>query len=185
LGKRVLLVDADMRRPSFLVDNTPNAGLSQLLTTHGVLEDNVFHTKSAALYLLPSGPIPPNPSLLLNSKEMRTLVAKLRTLFDHIVIDCPPTLGFADSRILGSLSDGILLVVESGRSRRAVVLEAITQLQSAGGRIVGVALTKCPKGAVAYSYEYDYYESDPLLDDQSKGHELAPHLFGGPGPGKD
>ena len=185
LGKRVLLIDADMRRPSFMADNAPNAGLSQLLTKHGVLEDNLFHTKSDELYLLPSGPIPPNPSLLLNSKEMRTLVAKLRTLFDHIVIDCPPTLGFADSRILGSLSDGILLVVESGRSRRAVVLETITQLQSAGGRVVGVALTKCPKGAAAYSYDYDYYDSGPFLDDQSRGHELSTQLFGDAGPGQD
>jgi capsular exopolysaccharide synthesis family protein len=185
LGKRVLLIDADMRRPSFLVDNDSKAGLSQLLTMRGTLESNLFHTKSGELYLLPSGPIPPNPSLLLNSKEMRTLVAKLRTIFDHIVIDCPPTLGFADSRILGSLSDGILLVVESGRSRRQVVLEAINQLQSAGGRIVGVALTKCPKGAVAYGYDYDYYNSDPLLDDQSKGHELSPQLFGDAGPDKE
>jgi capsular exopolysaccharide synthesis family protein len=185
LGKRVLLVDADMRRPSFVLESGSDAGLSQLLTKHGVLEGNLFNTNVGDLYLLPSGPLPPNPSLLLNSKEMRALIAKLRTLFDHIILDCPPTLGFADSRILGSLSDGTLLVVESGRSRRAVVLEAITQLQSAGGRIVGVALTKCPKSASAYSYNYDYYDSKAELTDQSRGHELSPQLFGDRGPSQE
>jgi polysaccharide biosynthesis transport protein len=185
IGKRVLLIDADMRRPSFIFDNDTDAGLSQLLTKHGALKDNLIRTNSGELYLLPSGPVPPNPSLLLNSKEMRNLIARLRSLFDHIIIDCPPTLGFADSIILGSLSDGTLLVVESGRSRRPVVLEAIAQLRSAGGRIVGVALTKCPKSAVAYGYEYGYYDSKLEITDQSRGHELSPQLFGGPEPEQD
>jgi capsular exopolysaccharide synthesis family protein len=185
IGKRVLLIDADMRRPSFIFDNDSNAGLSQLLTKHGALKDNLIRTNSGELYLLPSGPVPPNPSLLLNSKEMQTLIAKLRNLFDHIIIDSPPTLGFADSIVLGSLSDGVLLVVESGRSRRRVVLEAIAQLRTAGGRIVGVALTKCPKSAVAYGYDYGYYDSKLELTDEARGHELSPQLFGGPGPEQD
>ncbi|GAA0761780.1 capsular exopolysaccharide synthesis family protein [Erythromicrobium ramosum] len=185
IGKRVLLIDADMRRPSFIFDNDTNAGLSQLLTKHGALKDNLIRTNSGELYLLPSGPVPPNPSLLLNSKEMRTLIARLRNLFDHIIIDSPPTLGFADSIVLGSLSDGVLLAVESGRSRRRVVLEAIAQLHAAGGRIVGVALTKCPKSAVAYGYDYGYYDSKLELNDEARGHELSPQLFGGPGPEQD
>ena len=185
VGKRVLLIDADMRRPSFIFDKAPDAGLSQLLTGHSELEDSLIRTNSGELYVLQSGPIPPNPSLLLNSQEMRALIAQLRRLFDHIIIDCPPTLGFADSMIISSLSDGVLLVVESGRSRRRVVLEAIAQLNSAGSRILGVALTKCPESAVAYGYNYGYYDSKLELTDQSRGHELSPQLFGGPKPPQD
>ncbi|NBB23622.1 polysaccharide biosynthesis tyrosine autokinase [Porphyrobacter sp. SLTP] len=185
IGKRVLLIDGDMRRPSFIFDDRQDAGLSHLLTGHGSLEENLIRTNSGGLYVLQSGPVPPNPSLLLNSKEMRSLIARLRTLFDQIIIDCPPTLGFSDSIILGSISDGTLLVVESGRSRRKVVLEAIAQLQSASARIVGVALTKCPSSAVAYGYDYGYYDSQTQISGESRGHELSPQLFEGSEPGRD
>ncbi|MEE4316371.1 MAG: polysaccharide biosynthesis tyrosine autokinase [Erythrobacter sp.] len=177
-GKRVLLIDADLRRPSFLFDADQDAGLSQLLTGHGSLEENLVRTSFGGLYVLQAGPVPPNPSLLLNSKEMRQIIATLRKSFDHIVVDCPPTLGFADAIILGSLSDGTLLVVESGRSRRRVVLEAMMNLQGAGNRILGVALTKCAASAVAYGYDYGYYDNTLQLTDQSRAHELSPHLFG-------
>jgi capsular exopolysaccharide synthesis family protein len=177
-GKRVLLVDADLRRPSFIFDDSQETGLSQLLTGHGKLDENLIPTTFGELYVLQSGTIPPNPSLLLNSKEMRQLITSLREIFDHVVIDCPPTLGFADAIILGSLSDGSLLVVESGRSRRRVVLEAMANLKAGRNRILGVALTKCPESAVAYGYDYGYYDDTLKLTDQSKGHELSPQLFG-------
>ena len=178
IGKRVLLIDADLRRPSFIFDDRQDSGLSHLLTGHGSLEENLIRTTTAKLFVLQSGPVPPNPSLLLNSKEMRSLIVRLRLLFDHIIIDCPPTLGFSDSVILGSNSDATLFVVESGRSRRNVVLEAITQLQAANGRIVGVSLIKCPSSAVAYGYSYGYYDSSTQITSEARGHELLPQLFG-------
>jgi capsular exopolysaccharide synthesis family protein len=176
-GKRVLLMDADLRRPSFVFDADQEAGLSQLLTGNSSLEENLTRTIFNGLYVLQAGPVPPNPSLLLNSEEMRQIIASLRKSFDHVIVDCPPALGFADAMILGSLSDGVVLIVESGRSRRRVVLEAIASLQGAGNKILGVALTKCAADTVAYGYDYGYYDKALQLTDKARVHELSPHLF--------
>lgn len=177
-GKKVVLVDADMRRPSFVFDKKPDAGLSQLLTGVGTPSDHIIRTQSSGLFILPSGPIPPNPSMLLNSHEMREMIRHIAANADHLIIDCPPTLGFTDSALVGSFSDGTLLVVESGRTRRRAALEAISQLQNAQNTILGVVLTKCPKGLGAYDYNYGYYYGSPALEDRWKSHELTPDMFG-------
>ena len=105
---------------------------------------------------------------------MRELLEFLVTFADHIIVDCPPSLGFADSAILGSMSDASILVVESGKTRRRVALDAIAQLNRAQNCLVGVVLTKCPKSAVSYGYNYGYYEYQPQLSGEREPHKLTP-----------
>jgi capsular exopolysaccharide synthesis family protein len=177
-GKKVILIDGDMRRPSFFFEGRDDVGLSQLLTGDREPSDHILRTQTTGLFVLPSGPIPPNPSMLLNSPEMRELIVHLRALSDHVIIDCPPTLGFSDSSLLGSVSDGTILIVESGKTRRRTTLDAIRQLQAAGNKVLGVVLTKCPKSSLSYGYNYGYYSNYTALGDHTKPHALTPDLYG-------
>lgn len=178
-GAKVVLIDADMRHHSFLFDSRPEAGLSQLLTSQGAPDAHLIKTEARGLHILPSGPIPPNPSMLLNSDAMRTLVRYLSSQVDHVVIDCPPALGFADSALIGSMCDGTLMVVESGKTRRRAAIEAIIQLRNAQNLLLGVVLTKCAKSASSYGYNYGYYDKNALEKGRSKPHELTPQILRG------
>lgn len=176
-GKRVLLVDADMRKPSFVVEERADLGLSRLLTGAGTVQSHLVPTQASGLCLLPSGPVPPNPSQLLSSPVMGELLAELRQHFDFIVLDAPPTHGFSDAPLLGRLADAILFVVGSGATRRALALEALTQLRSASHMIVGVALTKYQSAIGTYGYSYRYYEQYRSLTGGHRTHELMPQLL--------
>lgn len=179
LGKRVLLVDADMRKPSFVIEERADIGLSRLLTGEGNLSDHVLKTRESELYLLPSGPVPPNPSQLLNSPLTSTIIARLRGHFDHVILDAPPTHGFSDAILLAKASDGVLMVVESGKTRRSLALETIAMLKAANHMVLGVALTKYQAVAGSYGYgnSYRYYDSYRKLAGRSKPHELTPLLY--------
>lgn len=179
LGKRVLLIDADLRRPSFIIEENFEAGLSQLLSGHGELSDHVMPTAEDGLYLMPSGPVPPNPGLLLNSETMRACIRRLRSKFDHIILDGPPMLGFADSTLLALNSDGVLFVVESGKTRRRAALEALSRMRAVGGRILGVALTKHVGKSGEYGYRYEQYAKNYALAVRPQPHELTPALLEG------
>lgn len=176
-GRRVLLVDADMRKPSFVVEERADLGLSRLLTGVGTAVSHIVPTQASGLCLLPSGPVPPNPSQLLNTPLARSIIERLREHFDHIIIDAPPTHGFADAPLLGALSDGILFVVESGKTRRSMALEALARLRSANPMILGAALTKHQAVAGHYGYSYRYYEEYKSLEGKRRKHELMPQLL--------
>jgi capsular exopolysaccharide synthesis family protein len=105
-----------------------------------------------------SGPIPPNPAELLGSTEMRRLLDALAERFTHIVIDSPPAISFTDASILSTLVDGVMLVVHSGRSSRAVVRRAKQQLVDVGANIFGVVLNNVSLDAPDYYYS-GYYSS--------------------------
>jgi capsular exopolysaccharide synthesis family protein len=179
IGRKVLLIDGDMRRPSFVFEEEHPTGLSQLLTGHGDLKSNIIRTATKNLFLIQSGPIPPNPSILLNSRNLGDIIAQLRAAFDNIIIDCPPKLGLADAALLGGLADGTLMIVESGKTRRQVVLEAIAQLRASGNRVLGVTLTKVPRQAGSYGYSYQYYNDTKMLGQSARSHELSPEPFAG------
>lgn len=178
-GKRVLLIDADMRRPTFVFESRKDAGLSQMLTGDEVLRDHIVQTQWEGLFVLPGGPIPPNPSILLNSPKFPEVLDDACAFADHVIIDCPPTLGFTDSALIGSVSGGTALVVESGRTRRRSALEAIHQLENARNRLLGVVLTKCPRSANDYEYNYGYYYGQEQITDKSNRHDLTPEEFAG------
>ena len=179
-GERVLLVDADMRRPGIAkaLQMTLTRGLSGILT--GAYEygpELLSHIERAeGLSLLYSGPIPPNPAELLCSMKMEALIKRLRQDFDHIIIDSPPVLPITDPTILSSIVDGVLMVVECEKTTRAALSRACKVVEHAGGKIIGTVLNKVDArrdGYYGYRYYHGYYsyshksyysEHDPSAD---------------------
>jgi polysaccharide biosynthesis transport protein len=159
LGSKVLLIDADMRKPSFFVSEETTSGLSTLLTGNPSFANCIVGTTSKNLFLMPSGPIPPNPANIILPSRLEQVLAPLRENFDTIIIDAPPTAGFADSALLGSCCDGVLFTIESGRTRTQLARSALQQLRMAGVNVLGAVLTKASGKTIDYSYSYNYYYS--------------------------
>jgi capsular exopolysaccharide synthesis family protein len=162
IGKRVVVIDADLRKPS-LRGADPTMGLSTVLTgAHGV-EEALTHTETQGLVLLSAGPTPPDPTVLLASNQMVELVRDLERRFDIVLIDGPPVLGLADAPLLSSIAEATVMIFASGQTRRSVALNAIERLAAAGAVVVGAILTKFDArtygygyGYGGYSYEYEY-----------------------------
>ena len=154
--RRVLLIDSDLRKPAFKAAND-RVGLSTLLTTDDPLSDHVVETQHENLWLLPSGPLPPNPADLLSTGRIRKIIGEARETFDLVVIDGPPTLGLADAPLLAAAAGGALFVIESGKTRTRAAVEALNRLESTGTRILGATLTKAEESANGYGrYGYGY-----------------------------
>ncbi|MGM0218368.1 CpsD/CapB family tyrosine-protein kinase [Enterococcus sp. AZ126] len=140
-GKRVLLVDADMRKPTvaktFSLDNA--RGLSTLLgSRETVLHQVVQNSSVDNLFLMTSGPKPPNPSELLDSRRMKELMLELRQKYDLVIFDMPPVVAVTDAQILASQSDGTILVVRENVSKRDSLLKAKSLLELVEANILGV-----------------------------------------------
>jgi capsular exopolysaccharide synthesis family protein len=170
-GADVLIIDCDLRRPRLHSNfNVSNArGLTNYLAGEMELDELLQpYEKQPNLKLLPSGPIPPNPAELLGSDEMRRLLVTLSERFTHIVVDSPPAISFTDASILSTIVDGVILVVHSGRSSRAVVRRAKQQLLDVGAHIFGVVLNNVKIEAHDYRYTgYSaYYKSDYYGEDE-------------------
>ncbi|MEH7225229.1 CpsD/CapB family tyrosine-protein kinase [Bacillus sp. JJ1566] len=155
-GKRVLLVDADLRKPtahySFQVEN--NIGLTNVLTKQSTLIKAVKNTKEENLSVLTSGPIPPNPAELLGSKAMEEFLNEVKENFDMVIFDTPPTLAVTDAQILANKTDGVVLVVSSGKTETEAALKAKELLINAKAKLLGVVLNN--KKITESSYYYYY-----------------------------
>lgn len=174
-GKSVLLLDADLRRPAFRA-STDKLGLTKLLTTNDKVEAHVTPTQFENLWLLPSGPVPPNPADLLSSGRFRAIVREAASQYDMVIIDAPPVMGLADAPLLASVAEHVLMVIESGRTRTATAHETINRLRAAGAALLGATLTKSTEEKSTYgygAYGYGYRALDEsrrervLLTDQS------------------
>ncbi len=164
-GRRVLLVDADLRKPGVhrLFDLPNEHGLTTLLRGDGVALDAVSHlTEQENLRVMTTGPLPPNPAELIGSQRMRTVLASLQNSMDLVIVDSPPLQAVTDSAILSSVLDGTLFVIDAERSRRRSVRSARQALAKAGANILGAALNRVPvKEASDYaSYYGAYFSSD-------------------------
>lgn len=163
-GAKVLIIDADMRRPRvhsiFNLNGDP--GLSSLLSreaSEGEIMAAVQMDKSSGLYVLTAGSVPPNPAELIGSPQMVSLLAVVSRNFTHVVIDSPPIAAFTDGVLIGAMVDAALLVVHSGRTSRKVVARARKLLRDVGARIIGVVLNKVPSvGSNSYYYYSGYYQ---------------------------
>jgi capsular exopolysaccharide synthesis family protein len=159
-GKSALLIDADLRKPAFKAPNE-HTGLSKLLTTDDDLGGHVIQTQHAGLWLLPSGPVPPNPADLLSTGRIRKIISEAINRFEFVVIDGPPTIDLADAALLAAAAGNVLFVIEGGRTRTRAAVEALNRLEATTTHILGALLTKARDsgrgyGYGAYGYGYGY-----------------------------
>lgn len=164
-GLRVLLVDADMRRPQqhkvFRLTN--EFGLvNALLHPDASIDTYLQPTETENLFVLTTGSIPPNPAELLDSPRMRKLVERFKDRFDMILFDMPPILPRIDAAVMARHVDGILLVVDGGRTRRDSAIRAKEALLHAGGRILGVVINRIAHESYYYYYYYSESEHNRL-----------------------
>lgn len=155
-GRKVLLVDADLRQPTLhrAFDVSNKRGLTDLLVRDGDQSDYILTTAVDNLYLLPSGSLPPNPSELLASQRMAQLIDELESFADLVLFDAPPVLACADAMILASQVDGVLLVVDGSATRPDAAQRALGMLRNAEARVLGGILNKMRGGRANYYYYY-------------------------------
>ena len=167
LGTRVLLIDADLRNPSvhYLINLENTVGLSNYLSgSHSnpkaqLADDNsgiIKLTSIPNVFVVTSGPLPPNPAELLAGPRLGVLVTEAGETFDIVIVDGPPVMGLADVPILSTVVDGTMLVVEGGATRRNVARDALKRLKFARARVVGGVLNKYHPKHAARSYGYGY-----------------------------
>lgn len=167
-GKRVLIIDCDLRRGRqhgiFNVMNQTNGGYSNLILNYKEevkLSRYVVKTEVKNIDLIPTGPTPPNPIELLASHNNERVIGELRQHYDIIILDCPPVLGISDTSIMTKFSDANILVVSSGETPIELVERAKKTFETANSKIDGVIINKASvKGSSYYSYyANDYYSS--------------------------
>jgi receptor protein-tyrosine kinase len=158
-GRRVLLVDGDLRRPRVagLLDLDGAVGLTTVLVGSTTLEDAIQVHEPSGLHFLASGAKPPNPTEILQSRVTHDLMARLRTEYDMVIVDVPPLLPVADAAVLAAATDGAIIVVKHGKTTRDQLREAAGRIESVGGRLFGIVINMIPRRA-ADSYYYYYYE---------------------------
>ena len=155
LGDKVLLIDADMRLPTFKHGVQDSIGLSGLLTSRESIDDNILATAYDNLYLLPSGANVPNPSEILSTYRLGEILDHLRSQYSYVIVDSPPVMGLADAPILASNCDASLLVVEGASTRTPSVKATIDRLLVSGIKVLGIVITKYTQQTKGY---YNYYQ---------------------------
>ncbi len=160
-GQRVLLLDADLRRPSLhkALDILREPGLTNLLVGDAELREAIRPNVLPNLDFLPSGPFPPNPSELLNSKAMERLLEELEGKYTHIILDSPPILAVTDSSVLGAHADGVVVVLRSGETEQKAAERSVDQLRRIGVRVFGAVLNEVATSTPEESYYLQYYYS--------------------------
>lgn len=158
-GERVLLIDGDMRKPRvykvFGLDDSK--GLSTLLTGHSDIKEVVFESAIPYLYLLPSGPNPPNPAELLGSGKMAEIIAELRKKFEYVIIDSPPLIAVTDSVVLSTIVDGVVIILKAGQTTKELAKRAHKNLKEINAKIIGAVLNEVDFERDRYYYYYPYY----------------------------
>ena len=157
-GKKVLLIDADLRKPTthytFQIMNTK--GLTNVLTKQIHFHEAVQETVMENLNILTSGPIPPNPSELLASNAMKQLLKEAYKLYDLVLFDSPPILAVTDAQVLANLSDGSIMVTSSGFTDKDAAVKAKELLENAKSKLLGAILNNKQVNEKSYYYYYSY-----------------------------
>jgi len=176
-GSRVLLIDADLRRPSIhkALGMGPRTGLSNVLTGGATVQQaTVRSTVLPTLFVLPAGTPPPNPAELLASANMGDILTQLREQYDHIVIDTPPALSVTDAVIMSTRADAVVLVIRSGQTTKQALRRARDILARVNAKVAGVLLNAADLTSPDYYYYYEYqgkygnryYQADDPLKDE-------------------
>ncbi|MDN5372930.1 MAG: protein-tyrosine kinase [Carnobacterium sp.] len=156
-GKKVLLVDTDMRKPTihkiFKLRN--NDGLSTLITSkEATISEFIIKSEFENVYILPSGATPPNPAELISSKRMEQLIEEMERVFDLVIFDTPPVLAVADSQIMAGKVDGTLFVLRKGVDTKEQIQSANERMNSVNANVLGAIYNRIEPNDDAYYYEY-------------------------------
>ena len=171
-GKKILMVDADLRKSVLAAKyhiQGIDKGLSHYLTGQAEIEDIIYETETEGFYLSVAGPLSPDPTSLLDSDQFQKFIDKVREDYDYVIIDAPPLGVVIDAAIIGKYCDGAVLVIEQGVIKRKVVQDVIKQLKRGKVRILGAVLNKVDErigayGAYYYKYSYSYYGDSDAED---------------------
>jgi capsular exopolysaccharide synthesis family protein len=159
-GKKVIIVDCDLRKPvQHKIFGKSNKGLTNILVENIPIESVLQQTQVENLYLLTSGPIPPNPSELLGGKKLVEVLDALKLQADYVIIDAPPVIAVTDACVLASKVDGVNLVIGAGIVRPEMAQKAKELLTKAKGHLLGVILNRV-EIEQEHAYYYYYYGSD-------------------------
>ena len=171
-GMKVLLVDGDMRKPTIhkMFSTPKKPGLANMITKRSKMDESIFKTEIDNLYVMPAGSLPPNPSELLGSRAMKELFTQLRKQFDKIFFDAPPLMAVTDAALLGSMTDGVLLVARAGEAQKEVVVHLQQEMKNTKIRIAGTVLNDVnPKNTSSgYYYYYQRYYFDKYYGENTK-----------------
>jgi capsular exopolysaccharide synthesis family protein len=154
--KKILLVDGDMRRGAIskYLGISPEAGLADLIYNGTKLDDVLLDIGVENLTVLAAGNIPNNPAELLGSAKMKSLLDSLRERFDYVIIDTPPIISVTDAGIIAAQTDGVLMVVQAGRTQKGVIKHSEIMFRQAEAKILGYILTNVQYHIPAYIYRY-------------------------------
>ena len=156
-GQKVVIMDCDFRNPTqHRLFKLQNKGLSNCIATGKDVLEIVQSSGTPGLDILTSGPVAPNPSEILASNRMKTVIEELKEKYDYVLIDTPPVLPVTDSSVIGSIADGTILLTAWNQITPAIAKEAKTRLEQAGAKILGVVLNKVEVASKGYGYGYGY-----------------------------
>ena len=176
-GSRVLLIEADMRRPRLAISFGLNAdlGLSTCLVSDDDVANHIQRTEVENLHVMLSGQVPPNPTELLHTPRFNELLARTTELYDTVVFDSPPLLPVADAMVLAQKLDGALIVVRAGKTSRHALRHALRRLETVEADILGLVLNSeaHKKGGKGYGYGYGYGYGNYGLSDEAKNAKAA------------
>lgn len=155
-GKRVLLIDSDLRKPTvhYTFNETNTFGLTNVLSSQIELKKAIKSTNEANLDILTSGPIPPNPAELLSSNGMKNILKETQTEYDLVIFDTPPVLAVTDAQVLANQCDGTILVISSGKTETDPAVKAKELLETAQAKVLGVVLNNKKAGKNEHYYYY-------------------------------
>ncbi len=157
-GGRVVILDCDMRRPKVhkVFETSRDKGMANILVGSCEVDEAIIATAIPNIDIVPSGPIPPNPSEILGSHRMEGLIKTLRARYERIIIDSPPVTAVTDAVILSRMVDGVVLIIRAGEVHREIIKNALSQLRSVNARLLGAVLNGVEMGRDSYYY-YQYY----------------------------
>lgn len=163
-GKRVLIIDADLRNPSqhkiFGLSNF--TGLTTTLIEDISAFTYIVKTQHEGLDILTSGPIPPNPAELLDSRRMKKIMQEINPVYEFVLIDSPPVIAITDASVIAQSVDGVILILAAGEVEREYALRAKEQLEKVGAKILGIVLNKAKVQSEKHNYYY-YHGNQMLL----------------------
>lgn len=187
-GYSTLMIDADLRRPRLAryAELESDSGLSTYLAQSAELKDVIFQTGHANLYMLPSGPVPVDPSGLIGSNRMHQLLAEVSKRFDVVLVDSPPVLGVSDASLLVSRADATLLVLQPRKMPIKALQRSKSLIQSAGGSIMGLVMNNVDiSGDTQYQYYTTYYSYYSKGNNRVEPKAIAANTEAAPAPEND